>query len=203
MSFIMRNTETARFMTEEELVKRAREGEENACRELFNRHFKRVFRTAIAYVGAHDDEAKDICQTAFMQAFRSLGSLEDPAKFGPWIVTIARRTALNHIKKRKTRAEVPLPLDETDNYLIRQQDRADEESARMEREIVRSVIAGIPDDSIRETVRMYYLEGINTEEIASRQGITKSSVTTRLGRFRTRYSRMIMLRILRLRGESA
>ena len=71
----------------------------------------------------------------------------------------------------------------------------------MEREVVKKVVEGIPDESIRKSVIMYYLEGISTEEIAARQGIPKSTVTTRLNRFRTRYRKLIMLRILRLRGE--
>ena len=114
MSLIMRNTKTARYMKEEELVHQACKGNEDAYRELFNRYFQGVLRIAAAFVGPNDDEAKDICQTAFIQAFKNLDKLEDPAKFGAWIASIARRTALNHVKKRKRRAEVPLPLDERD-----------------------------------------------------------------------------------------
>lgn len=196
----MKAEKPARIMTEVETVSRARRGDEDAYRELFERYFTKVYRVAISYVGTKD-EAKDVLQTAFIAAFRSLGKLDDPEKFGPWIASIARRAALNHIKKRAGRAEAPLPIEGMDYIFFCSPPTEDKESGELELDVIRDVIGGIPNDSIRETVSMFYISGLATEEISGRQGIPKSTVTSRLDRFRIRYQKLIMLRILKLRGD--
>ena len=75
-------------MMEEELVPLALEGDENAYRELFERNFSRMFRVALGYVGASHDEAKDICQGAFIKAFDRLDTLDDPCKFRSWLTSV-------------------------------------------------------------------------------------------------------------------
>lgn len=187
--------------SEPELVDRAKNGEEGAYRELFDLHFSRVFRVALSYVGS-SDEAKDICQTAFIRAFESLDLLDNTEKFGPWIASITQKAAIDFLRKRKRMAEAPLSLEKAIDNLIWASGNDDHRAKELEAEVVREIISSIPDDSTRETVKMFYTEeGMTTEEIAMRQGVPRSTVTSRLSRFRARYHRKIMRRILALRGE--
>ena len=75
-----------------------------------------------------------------------------------------------------------------------------EETAELE--VVRELIAALPDGPEKETVRLFYLEGeLTARQIADRLGVGKSAVTMRLERFRARVKKALMARVLALRGE--
>lgn len=193
-------------MTDCEIVQLALNGDEDAFRKLFDRHFSRVYKIGLTYSGYNVEDAKDISQKTFIRAFRRLDSLKDRSKFGPWITTIARNIAIRHTDKKRKRAETQLLEDcIIDEHLWNYHAGGvsdDEQARNMEIAAVRLIIETIPKESIRETVQMYYLEeGLSTEEIARKQGIPKSTVTSRLKRFRTQYRKTIVRRIMVLRGE--
>lgn len=189
-------------MTDCEIVQLALNGDEDAFRELFDRHFSRVYKIGLTYSEYNVEDAKDISQKTFIRAFRRLDSLKDQSKFGPWITTIARNIAIRHADKKRKRAETQLLEDCIIDEHLWNYNIDDEQAKNMEIAAVRLIIETIPKESIRETVQMYYLEeGLSTEEIARKQGIPKSTVTSRLKRFRTQYRKTIVRRIMVLRGE--
>jgi RNA polymerase sigma-70 factor (ECF subfamily) len=55
--------------------------------------------------------AEDICQEAFLRAFRALPKLQDPSRFAAWLHATARREVIRH-GPGKTRAASHVPLDE-------------------------------------------------------------------------------------------
>ena len=65
-------TGTIPSMTDEALVKRFQDGDEEAFDELVERHRRRVFGLACRLVGPR--EAEDLAQEVFLAAYRSLGS---------------------------------------------------------------------------------------------------------------------------------
>ena len=68
-----------------------------------------------------------------------------------------------------------------------------------ELQLVVDIIHGMEDSEFKETVRLYYVEGKNSREVAEIQNITQTLVTTRLNRFRARFSKRIVREILKLR----
>jgi RNA polymerase sigma-70 factor (ECF subfamily) len=77
-----------------ELVQLARAGHPAAFGELFDRHHRAVFRTALAALGSHA-EADDVTQEAFVTAYRKLDTFRGDASFKTWLLTIAWRKALD------------------------------------------------------------------------------------------------------------
>ncbi len=93
--------------SDEELGSLARKGRVEAFDELVRRHWAGINRFLLGYLPHGSSE--DVAQEAFLRAFRKIELYEEGKPFAPWLFTIARRLALNAIRGRNRRREVPLP----------------------------------------------------------------------------------------------
>jgi RNA polymerase sigma-70 factor (ECF subfamily) len=64
--------------------------------------------TAYRLLGNNED-ARDVVQDAFVRAFKSLAKLNEPTRFGPWLLRIVSNLSLN---ARRSRRSNVVPLDE-------------------------------------------------------------------------------------------
>jgi RNA polymerase sigma-70 factor (ECF subfamily) len=85
------------------LVRQARRGRRDAFDELVERYQRRAAAVAYRLVGNPHD-ALEVCQEALLRAHQNLGTLEDPARFGPWLLRIVTNQALNFRRARGPRA---------------------------------------------------------------------------------------------------
>ncbi len=88
-------------VSDEELVARAREGDDDAFGELVDRHRHAVYRAALAALGSAAD-ADDVAQEAFLAAHRALAGFRAEASFRTWMLAIAWRCALS--RRRSVRS---------------------------------------------------------------------------------------------------
>lgn len=88
-------------------IDRARAGDREAFGRLVQRYQRRVYVVAYRMTGS-DDEARDVAQEAFIRAFRAMDRFDGRCSFFTWIYRIVVNTALNHIRRRGRRAELPL-----------------------------------------------------------------------------------------------
>ncbi|SES37407.1 sigma-70 family RNA polymerase sigma factor [Actinokineospora terrae] len=84
--------------TDADLVARARAGDTGAFAQLYDRHRDPVTHFLTRFVGDRH-LAEDLTQEAFVSAMRNLASLRRPARFRPWLFSIAHRGALDHIRR--------------------------------------------------------------------------------------------------------
>jgi RNA polymerase sigma factor (sigma-70 family) len=165
---------------DEELVQRSLAGETRAFARLVEKHQRLVF--AVALSGACDvDQAEDVAQEAFVEAWRELPRLRDRARVGSWIAGIARnlgRRWARHTARRRTReatamhappAAAPTPLDSA----------LDAEMHAL----LRSALATIPA-AYREALVLYYVHGRSIADVATGLGIREDLVKQRLSRGR-------------------
>jgi RNA polymerase sigma-70 factor (ECF subfamily) len=82
-----------------ELVRAARAGRRAAFDELVERYQRRAVSVAYRLLGNLHD-ALEVSQEAFIRAYRSLESLEDPLRFGSWLLRIVTNLALNFRRDR-------------------------------------------------------------------------------------------------------
>jgi len=82
------------------LVRRAREGDARAFRQIFDRYAPRVRRFArdLLRDAAAADEAT---QETFVRAHRQLGTLREDARLSPWLLGIARNVSRERGRARK------------------------------------------------------------------------------------------------------
>jgi len=84
-----------------ECVRRTRAGDLRAFDELVERYQRRVVSVAFRLLNNSHDAA-DVCQEAFLRAYRSLESLQEPARFAAWLMRITANMALNYRRDRET-----------------------------------------------------------------------------------------------------
>jgi len=184
------------------LVARAVVGDSSAFRALYDRWRPAVFRLARAFADLDADEVDDVVQETFVRAFGALAGLKDAARFGPWILTIARNRALSRLARRKAGAALSDELAHESEALGGEGATLPDPSDAAEVELVRRVISELPEGPEKETVRLFYVEGkLSAREIAARLGVGKSAITMRLERFRAKVKRRVLAEVARLRGE--
>jgi RNA polymerase sigma-70 factor (ECF subfamily) len=187
-----------------ELVPRALAGDRAAFRALYDRHRSAVHRVARAFATLDPDDADDVVQDAFIRAFSNLSKLTQHARFGPWLLTIARNRALTRLGRRRAADKLSEDLSVEAGALAEDVAAIPELGAEAELEVVRKIVAELPEGAEKETVRLFYLEGeLSAREIAARLGVGKSAITMRLERFRAKVKRRVLAEVARLRGEES
>jgi RNA polymerase sigma-70 factor (ECF subfamily) len=92
------------LVDEEELdriaVERCLAGDRNAFGSLIERYQRPVFNTVLHMVGDAED-AREVCQQAFMKAFEHLSSYDRQRKFFSWMYRVAVNESLNYLKSRR------------------------------------------------------------------------------------------------------
>lgn len=154
-----------------QLAYSARAGDRGAFEELYRRFAPAVHGILVA--SAPRTEARDLVQEVFLLALRSIRRLEDPARIGPWLCTIARNLARDAHKKSRARGE----LDE--NLAAPEADAAPDDEEEAERAL--AALRTLPD-AYRETLALRLVEGLSGPEIAERTGLTHGSVRVNLHR---------------------
>jgi RNA polymerase sigma-70 factor (ECF subfamily) len=166
--------------TEEELVERAKRGDEEAYGELVREHQGIAFRTAYLVAGSAAD-AEDAAQDAFVKAYRALGRFRRGAPFRPWLLQIVANEARNRRRSSGRRAALALRAGEEGSS----GDAAPSpEGALLAGEERESLLAAV--NALREEERLviacrYFLE-LSEEETAAALDIRLGTVKSRTSR---------------------
>jgi RNA polymerase sigma-70 factor (ECF subfamily) len=116
------------------------------------------------------DAAADLAQDVFMHAWTVIGTLREPAAFGGWIAAIARRRAIDHVRRG------PREVELEDRHASR-----DAPDVRLEATEAIAAIRDLPD-AYREPLLLRLVEGCSGREIADVCGLTEDSVRVNLHR---------------------
>lgn len=95
-------------VADEILVKKVQTGDYAAFEELVQRHEKKIYNLTYRIMGNRED-ASDILQETFLQAFRKLDTFRGESGFSTWIYRIAVNLCL--MKKRKDKGIKVVSLD--------------------------------------------------------------------------------------------
>ncbi|XZE21342.1 RNA polymerase sigma factor [Pirellulaceae bacterium SH449] len=82
-----------------DLVREAQIGDHDAMEALYNRFQNHILSIAYKRMG-NWDEAQELSQDVFIQAFRRIGQLQTPEAFGGWLRQIVHRMAINRLTRR-------------------------------------------------------------------------------------------------------
>ncbi|HZS39036.1 MAG TPA: sigma-70 family RNA polymerase sigma factor [Polyangia bacterium] len=85
---------------EQRLVDQARRGDPAAFRELVIRYQRRAYAVALGMVHDHDD-ARDICQEAFLKVHKNLEGFAGDAQFFTWLYRIVMNLCIDHLRKKR------------------------------------------------------------------------------------------------------
>jgi RNA polymerase sigma-70 factor, ECF subfamily len=89
--------------TDEELAKQCKDGDDDAFQELMQRYTRAIFSFARQY-SKNSEDAEDIAQNSFFKAWKNIHQFKEGKSWKPWLFAIARNTALDYIRKKRTSA---------------------------------------------------------------------------------------------------
>ena len=168
--------------TDEQLVQRASNGDTDAFNELVSRWERPIYALAYRVIGREED-ARDVCQEAFLRAYRGLQGFKRQAKFSSWLYRIAVNLCRDWLR-RDRRVGFVQPSESFDLAERRVVDPINEtvEDLIMRRDLGRAVskvMATLPDDQ-RIVIVLKEYHGLTFREIADVVGCPLSTVKTRL-----------------------
>ena len=168
-----------------DLARRCLAGETEAFRTVMRRHNRRLVR--IAYSILKDgDEAEDAVQDAYIRAFRSLGQLEDLARFPTWLGTIAVNEARGRLRRSKRMQPLDDALIETEIVPMFTEPEAGPERLAHSGElrlVLERAIDALPGP-FRTVFMLRGVEGASVAETAACLNIPEATVKTRFHRAR-------------------
>lgn len=91
-------------MTDQELAARARDGDQDAFEQLVRDNEKRIYTLALRMTGSRED-ALDLAQDAFFQAWKALPTFQGESSFATWLYRLATNLCLDHLRTQKRRTQ--------------------------------------------------------------------------------------------------
>jgi RNA polymerase sigma-70 factor (ECF subfamily) len=173
--------------TDAGLVAQAQSGNLEAFEDLVRRHTRLIYRTLTGILGNTAD-AQDAMQDTFLNAFKHIGAFQGRSRFSTWLVSIARNTALQRLRRARVVESLDDEHDEDRNFRPRQvrawQDNPEQSHSKSEvRQLVESGILALPA-KYRVVVMLRDIEQLAADDVARQLGLSVPAVKTRLLRGR-------------------
>jgi RNA polymerase sigma-70 factor, ECF subfamily len=176
---------------EQPLLARLRCGDADAFEQVVRVHSPRLLAVARRILG-NEEDARDAVQSAFLSAYRALGSFEGGARLSTWLHRIVVNMALMRLRTRRRRPEgsieelLPRFLEDGHHadpdwsWSVSAEDliKQKETCAR-----VRAAVDRLPE-SYRTVVMLRDIEERSTAEVAGVLGVSETAVKLRLHRAR-------------------
>ena len=160
-------------LPDSELVKLARQGNADAFTILFQR-YNRLVHGYLTGMVSNEEEAADLTQLAFLNAWDKLPSLHEESRFKPWLFTIARNLAYDYkrLPARNFSQSLESLMEHVDpaNGINFEDDIA-------AKELVKLALAELPP-KYRDCLLLLIKGEFTRDEIAQVLNIGKASVTT-------------------------
>ncbi len=176
---------------EAELISRCQQGDQEALKEIFERHHRKVYRVAYGVLRQRE-EALDIVQEVFIKLFRSIKNFRGKSRFSTYLYRMAVNTAIDHV--RKAGKSHVSSLDQEEGF-----QPAEEPERRPDRILLYKEMEGKVNEALNElpadqrtAIVLREVEGLSYQEIAETM---KSSIGTVMSRLH--YGRRRMQELLK------
>lgn len=182
----MRKLDDLSSTPEAELIRLARQCDEEAFRELFLRTRERCMRLAMSMLRDRDD-ARDEIQNAFLNAYIHLASFNENAKFSSWVARILINRCKTRILQRCRSRLVAYESPGDDAESISAHELRDTRTPEWHlgafevRRLVSNELQRIPGP-FKHALELRFIQGLSPNEIAQRLNISISATKSRLNR---------------------
>jgi RNA polymerase sigma-70 factor (ECF subfamily) len=172
-------------------IEELRQGDRKAFARLVDAYSPQIYRLAIRMLG-DAQEAEDVLQETFLNAYRALDRFEGRSSLGTWLHRIAANQALMRLRKNHpdmVSVDEPIPGPEGEDMPRQLYDWCclpEEEFMTAEvQQQLEAAIGGL-SPALRSVFVLRDMEGLSTLETAETLGISEPAVKTRLLRARLR-----------------
>jgi len=147
------------------------QGSRAAQFELYKLYAKAMYNVALRILN-YEEEAEDVLQEAFLDAFTRIVDFRQETTFGLWLKQIVINKSINYLRKRKMEF---VSTDEVSE--VPDEDSFDDSEVRLQADEIRTAIIELPD-GYRVVLSLYLLEGYDHEEIAHILKISENTSRT-------------------------
>jgi RNA polymerase sigma factor (sigma-70 family) len=168
--------------SDRDLMGRLAAGDRDALAPLMERHHRRIYRIALAYLRQPDD-ALDVVQETFVKAYVHAAHWDRGSDVAPWLTRIAVNQAIDSYRRGRRRRTREEPLDDAVPARLFVGDPSPERRV-MGREIaekVGSALRTLPERQRAVFVLRHY-EELSLDEIAQTLGMSLGTVKSALHR---------------------
>ncbi len=158
------------------IVKKCMKGNSKAQFELYSLYSKAMFNICYRMLNSRE-EAEDLLQEAFTEAFLKIKTFRFESTIGAWIKRIVVNKCINHLKKKR----IDLSLTDDVQAVEPEEEYTDFEEREMTVKKVHKAIEQLPD-GYRVILNLYLFEGYDHIEIAEIMGITNSTSKSQYSR---------------------
>ncbi len=158
-------------MSDEELIRRAQNGDVGAFGDLVRSHYHGLFAFASRHVSEFD--AEEVVQETFLKAFGGIRTLRVATRFGQWLHAICRNQIVDSIRTAAATVD-----DDVESFSDRACGGA---------ENVHEVGSAALLDAVmrlgtrhRDVIRLRYVDGLSLRRIGSILGVREALVKSRL-----------------------
>jgi RNA polymerase sigma-70 factor (ECF subfamily) len=161
---------------DESLLRQFIQNEPGAMQAIFRVYHQRIFAYSLK-ITRSSDEAEEITQLVFIRLWERRHQIDPTRPFGPYIYTIARNLAFNHLKQEAYRAQYERSEEEA--ALVGGDSVSDEVLFRECRQLTTRLIDALPEK--RQLIfKMHTEEGYDVAEIAGRLNLSLHTVKSQL-----------------------
>ncbi len=159
------------------LIQRVTSGDQQAFLALYDRYAARVHALALRIL-SDPMLAEEVTQDTFLKLWsRARLYLSDRGSFMVWLLTIARRTALDRLRLEARRPLLSDSRDPDSLWPVLRDESQDPEEARWKS--LYFAVHALPDEQ-RQVIELAYYSGLSQSEIADELGWPLGTVKTRV-----------------------
>lgn len=164
------------------IIERCKKGDREAFASIVEFYMKPAYYVALGYVGKPED-ALDLSQDAFVNAFRHLKRFDSSKSFFPWFYSILKNLCMNHLNRLRRRREDSIDemAEEDGQIRIPIETVSPEDSVvqkDLEVKIGQALLSLRPRE--REIIILQHFQDYSYQEIANLLGIPIGTVMSRL-----------------------
>ena len=176
---------------ERRLLEAAAAGDQKASAVLVQRHRSAVYAIALRLTGNQSD-AEEATQDAFLRAFRYLPNFRGESSFKTWLLRIAGRVAIDHLR-RKRMATVSLDAPESPAARLPEKSPGGLQHLlhRERNDLLHKAMRDLSKEDA-SALQLFYFHEKSIQEITAVMGWTESNTKSRLSRARQRLKVVLM-----------
>ncbi len=178
------------------VIDAARRGDGQAFRELVERYQRRAYAVALGML--HDsDDARDVCQEAFLRVHRNLASFDRDSQFFTWLYRIVRNLCIDQLRKRRESVEYDDERPEAapdPTGIAPQRLGFDPARALTDKELRRRITDALAklSPNHRAVLLMREVEGLSYQEMADEMKCSLGTIMSRLFHARKRMQALLL-----------
>ena len=156
-----------------DIITKCKANNRKAQMQLYKQYCNGMYCVAMRFL-KNEDDAQDVVQEAFINAFQKIDQFSGDVTFGAWLKKIVVHKCLDFIKAKKDKhlelTDTNLRVVEDDNWLV-------EDTVTLPQ--IKFAIAQLPT-KYKCVVQLYLIEGYDHSETSNILSITESACRTRL-----------------------